>query len=194
MLGHDALAVEDILNGVLRVIFLDDRTWWNTLRDRKCGHDVRFDVLIMSRAASEDEVWSDSGFELADAFEGAFALLGRRCSRRAKRTSAGTVRGRSRVLAAHGCRSTDHFAGFQITGKFDASDITALIRSLPEGSTEFMCHPGLCTAELRAARTRLKESREQELRALTAPEVRDALRESGVELVDFTSLTGLRAV
>jgi predicted glycoside hydrolase/deacetylase ChbG (UPF0249 family) len=101
----------------------------------------------------------------------------------------GLVRGRfERVLARHGCRSTDHFAGFQITGKFDASDVAALIRSLPEGSTEFMCHPGICTAELRAARTRLKESREEELRALTAPEVRAALRESGVELVNYHAL------
>jgi len=101
----------------------------------------------------------------------------------------GVVRGRfERVLRRHGCRSTDHFAGFQITGKFNASDVAALIRALPEGSTEFMCHPGNCTAELRAARTRLKESREQELRALTAPEVRDALRESGVELVTYREL------
>jgi chitin disaccharide deacetylase len=111
--------------------------------------------------------------------------------KRAVSRSLGVVRSRfQRVLAEHGCRSTDHFAGFQITGKFDASDVAALIRSLPEGSTEFMCHPGLCTAELRAARTRLKESREEELRALTAPEVRDALRESGVELATFSSLTG----
>ena len=110
-------------------------------------------------------------------------------SKRAVSRSLRLVRSRfQRVLAQHGCRSTDHFAGFQITGKFDASDVVALIRSLPEGSTEFMCHPGICTAELRAARTRLKESREQELRALTAPEVRDALRESGVELVNFSSL------
>jgi chitin disaccharide deacetylase len=92
------------------------------------------------------------------------------------------------VLAGHGCRSTDHFAGFQITGKFDASDVVALIHSLPEGSTEFMCHPGKCTAELRAANTRLKESREEELRALTAPEVRAALRDSGVELVTYREL------
>jgi predicted glycoside hydrolase/deacetylase ChbG (UPF0249 family) len=66
--------------------------------------------------------------------------------------------------------------------------VASLIRSLPEGSTEFMCHPGICTDELRGARTRLKESREGELRALTAPEVRDALRESGVELATFSSL------
>jgi predicted glycoside hydrolase/deacetylase ChbG (UPF0249 family) len=109
--------------------------------------------------------------------------------KRAVSRSLRVVRGRfERVLASHGCQSTDHFAGFQITGNFDASDVAALIRSLPEGSTEFMCHPGICNDELRAARTRLKESREAELRALTAPEVRDALRESGVELVDFSSL------
>lgn len=101
----------------------------------------------------------------------------------------GAVRGRfERVLTRHGCRSTDHFAGFQITGKFDASAVVALIRSLPEGSTEFMCHPGLCRAELRAARTRLKESREAELRALTAPEVREALRESKVALARYREL------
>lgn len=109
--------------------------------------------------------------------------------KRAVSRALGAVRGRfERVLATHGCRSTDHFAGFQITGKFDASDLAALIRSLPEGSTEFMCHPGICASELRAARTRLKESRERELRALTAPQVRDALRESGVELATFNSL------
>ena len=109
--------------------------------------------------------------------------------KRAVSRAFGVVRGRfERVLARHGCRSTDHFAGFQITGKFDASDVAALIRALPEGSTEFMCHPGICTAELRAASTRLKESREQELRALTAPEVRDALREAGVELTNYRGL------
>ncbi len=101
----------------------------------------------------------------------------------------GLVRGRfEKALARHGCRSTDHFAGFQITGKFHAGDLAALIRRLPEGSTEFMCHPGICTEELRAARTRLKESREEELRALTAPEVREALRDAGVELVGYSGL------
>ena len=104
--------------------------------------------------------------------------------------SLGVVRGKfERVLTSHGCRSTDHFAGFQITGKFDASDVAKLIRSLPEGSTEFMCHPGICTDDLRAAPTRLKESREAELRALTSPEARDALRESGVQLVSYREIT-----
>lgn len=93
-----------------------------------------------------------------------------------------------RVLTDHACRTTDHFAGFQLTGRFHAADVVALIHSLPEGSTEFMVHPGHCGAELRAARTRLKESREQELAAITAPEVRTALSESGVRLARYQDL------
>lgn len=99
------------------------------------------------------------------------------------------VRGRfHRVLAQHGCRTTDHFAGFQITGRYDAGELARLIRSLPEGRTEFMCHPGFCTDELRAARTRLKESRRRELDALVSPEVRRALAESGVILSSYREM------
>lgn len=98
----------------------------------------------------------------------------------------GIVRRRfHRVLEAHGCRSTDHFAGFQITGRFRTAELVALIEALPDGLTELMTHPGYCTAELLAARTRLKESRERELEALTAPETRDALQRRGVELADY---------
>ncbi len=101
----------------------------------------------------------------------------------------GSVRGRSeRLLQKHGCRFTDHFAGFQLTGNYDAATLVALIRSLPEGSTEFMCHPGHCGPELRAARTRLKESREEELRALMAPEVHEALAAENVRLAPFPRL------
>lgn len=92
------------------------------------------------------------------------------------------------VLHKHACRFTDHFAGFQITGNYDAATLAQLIRSLPEGSTEFMCHPGRCGEELRAARTRLKESRERELEALESPEVRAALEECGVRLAGFDRL------
>jgi predicted glycoside hydrolase/deacetylase ChbG (UPF0249 family) len=93
-----------------------------------------------------------------------------------------------RVLTRHGCRTTDHFAGFQLTGRYDASELARLIRQLPEGSTEFMCHPGFCTEELQAARTRLKESRRRELDALTSAEVRAAIQESGVTLARYEEI------
>jgi len=110
-------------------------------------------------------------------------------TKRAVNAGFGLVRGRfEKILTRHGCRSTDHFAGFQITGNYDSASLISLIRTLPDGSTEFMCHPGRCTDELRAQRTRLKESREQELRALTSPEVRAALIDAGVELTSYREL------
>lgn len=93
-----------------------------------------------------------------------------------------------KVLTAHHCRVTDHFAGFQMTGTYDTSELVSLIRALPEGTTEFMCHPGVLGPELEAARTRLKQSRERELTALVAPEVRAAIEEAGVKLSCFGKL------
>jgi len=101
----------------------------------------------------------------------------------------GTMRRRfHRVLEQHHCRATDHFAGFQITGRFRTAELLALLRILPEGSTELMCHPGRCGDALRNARTRLKESREAELLALTAVEVREAVKRAGIELVSYREL------
>ncbi len=93
-----------------------------------------------------------------------------------------------RVLERRQCRTTDHFAGFQITGRFHVKELVELIAMLPDGSTEFMCHPGYCRDPLRAARTRLKESRERELEALVAPEVKEALARRGAELVSYRGL------
>lgn len=110
--------------------------------------------------------------------------------KRAVSSAMGAMRGRfQRILASHGCLSTDHFAGFRMTGNYDATYLEKLIRELPEGSTEFMCHPGHCTEELRAERTRLKDSREAELRALTDPKVRRTIEECGVRLASFRDLS-----
>jgi predicted glycoside hydrolase/deacetylase ChbG (UPF0249 family) len=92
------------------------------------------------------------------------------------------------VLRRHGCRTTDYFAGFQLTGRFQSDQLLKLIRALPEGTTEFMCHPGYCREELKIARTRLKESRARELEALVNPAVRKALTEAGVELRSFRTM------
>ncbi len=101
------------------------------------------------------------------------------------------MRGRfHRVLHQHGCRTTDHFSGFQMTGRFHQRDLAALMEWLPEGITEFMCHPGLCGEQLLAAPTRLKKSREQELEALVAPEVRRALQANGIALLRYRDLAG----
>lgn len=94
-----------------------------------------------------------------------------------------------RHLLRRGCRLTDHLAGFRETGRLDLARLLALLRRLPDGVTELLCHPGYCRKELRAsAATRLKESRAQELEALTAPEARRLLDQLGVRLAAFREL------
>lgn len=91
-------------------------------------------------------------------------------------------------LRRHGCRTTDHFAGYRLTGRLSAEELVRFIRELPAGATELMCHPGRCGPELRSAPTRLKESRQRELEALTAPETRAALEAAQVWLVRHRDL------
>ena len=101
----------------------------------------------------------------------------------------GLLRGRfQRLLEKHGCRTTGHFAGFRITGRLRTAELVELLELVPEGTTELMCHPGRCGAALRQARTRLKESREEELEALMAAETRAAVERSGIELVNYEGL------
>jgi len=101
----------------------------------------------------------------------------------------GFVRGHfHRALERRHCTTTDWFAGFQITGRFGPQSVVHLLDHLPAGATEFMVHPGYCTAELRAASTRLKESREEELRALLDPAVHEAVRRNGILLTPYDRL------
>lgn len=94
----------------------------------------------------------------------------------------------SRILASRGYLATNHFTGFQLTGRYRTQDLVQLIAHLPEGVTELMTHPGFHGAALQAARTRLKESRLRELEALTAPEVRAAIEQHGVRLSGYRQL------
>jgi predicted glycoside hydrolase/deacetylase ChbG (UPF0249 family) len=92
------------------------------------------------------------------------------------------------ILRRYGCRCTDYFAGFAVTGHLDGAHVAALAAHLPDGVTELMTHPGILGPELLAAHTRLKASREIELRALTAPGLRDALSRAGVVLRRYRDL------
>ena len=140
----------------------------------------------VARISEEFDIrWVRRPFDFPiDNFRGAAPAMKRATSR-----ALGMFRRRfHRVLQRRGCRTTDHFAGFQITGRFRTAELVDLIAALPEGSTEFMCHPGYCREALRTARTRLKESREQELEALIAPEVKEALTRNKVDLVSYRDL------
>jgi predicted glycoside hydrolase/deacetylase ChbG (UPF0249 family) len=97
-----------------------------------------------------------------------------------------------RVLRRGNVRTTDHFRGFQLTGLLTEETFAAALTALPEGSTEFMCHPGFLGDELLQSATRLKQSRVRELEALTSPRIRALLNAEEVRLGPFPNITGER--
>ena len=98
--------------------------------------------------------------------------------------------GRFRELVQRaGFGTPDGTLGIAVTGSLDESLFRAIAQSIPEGTWEFVCHPGYNDGDLQAAKTRLRESREIELKVLTLPEARDVLARRGVELISYRELT-----
>jgi hopanoid biosynthesis associated protein HpnK len=87
-----------------------------------------------------------------------------------------------------GLLTTDGTLGIVATGTLGQRLLRLLLEHLPDGTWELVCHPGYNDAELRAARTRLRESREKELRVLTSPEPRELLSARGIELISYRDL------
>jgi chitin disaccharide deacetylase len=78
--------------------------------------------------------------------------------------------------------------GIVVTGSLDETLFRAIARSIPEGTWEFVCHPGYNDADLESAKTRLRASREIELRVLTLPAARELLEREGIELISYHQL------
>jgi predicted glycoside hydrolase/deacetylase ChbG (UPF0249 family) len=87
-----------------------------------------------------------------------------------------------------GFTTPDGTLGIVVTGALDETLFHAIARSIPEGTWEFVCHPGYNDADLQAGKTRLRESREIELRVLTLPAAREVLTQQGIELISYREL------
>jgi predicted glycoside hydrolase/deacetylase ChbG (UPF0249 family) len=92
------------------------------------------------------------------------------------------------AVRREGLDTPDGTLGIVATGTLDEKLFRAIARIIPEGTWEFVCHPGYNDADLQQANTRLRESREIELRVLTMPEVRELLLNCGVALVSYREL------
>jgi hopanoid biosynthesis associated protein HpnK len=92
------------------------------------------------------------------------------------------------AVEREGLITTDGTLGIEVTGALDETLFEAIAEDMPEGTWEFVCHPGYNDADLHAATTRLRESREIELRALTLPEVREVLHRNGIALISYHDL------
>ena len=94
-------------------------------------------------------------------------------------------------LAEAGLACPTHFYGISQTGFLDARGILEVLRQLPEGTSELMCHPGYVDAELARTGTRLLSQREIEVFALRSRLITSFLAGSGIRLVNYKALAVL---
>lgn len=122
----------------------------------------------------------------------AFADLARRPKLWTRYTETKVLRGYQRQFRKNvteaGMITTDGSFGVISTGALDLDLFRAIIGSIPDGTWEFVCHPGYIDVELGAIRTRLRESREKELEVLTSVSARKALDEQGIQLISYADL------
>ena len=97
------------------------------------------------------------------------------------------------VAGREGVVTPDGTLGVVVTGALDEKLFRGIAALIPEGTWEFVCHPGYNDADLQRANTRLRESREIELRVLTMPELRELLSHSGIGLISYRDFVSGKA-
>jgi hopanoid biosynthesis associated protein HpnK len=93
-----------------------------------------------------------------------------------------------RAVADAGMITTDGCFGVIATGALDLSLFEWIMKSVPQGTWEFVCHPGYTDSDLEKVKTRLRESRVEELEVLTSREARHVLERQNIELISYREL------
>jgi chitin disaccharide deacetylase len=93
---------------------------------------------------------------------------------------------RQAVLQA-GMWTPDGTFGIVTTGWMDERLLKFMVEHLADGTWELVCHPGYNDAQLGAVKTRLRASREQELRLLTSADLLELLTRHGIELISYNA-------
>lgn len=93
-----------------------------------------------------------------------------------------------RIIRAEEMITPDGSLGIAATGVLDERLFRTILENLPDGTWEFVTHPGYNDPDLKSVRTRLRESREIELTLLTSSAVRTCLQQNGIELMSYRDL------
>ena len=101
----------------------------------------------------------------------------------------GFFAGFRRTVAEMGMRTTDGSFGVLGTGALDEKLFASICGCIPEGTWEFVCHPGYNDAALSGVRTRLRASREAELKLLTSADAKQTLERHGIEPISYRELS-----
>jgi predicted glycoside hydrolase/deacetylase ChbG (UPF0249 family) len=93
----------------------------------------------------------------------------------------------ARRLRAAGLRTPDALVGIAETGRLDETRLQALVASLPEGTSELVCHPGAGDEAIGSAYG-WGFRWDAETDALTGEAARETLRRAGVRLIAYRDL------
>jgi len=85
--------------------------------------------------------------------------------------------------------TADYFCGIAQTGELTFEGVAQLLKNLPEGTTELICHPGYADDALQKTATRLQSSRQKELEILTDTRIRNLVASQGIRLIDYGFMT-----
>lgn len=94
-----------------------------------------------------------------------------------------------RLFCESGMARTDHFRGISLSGRFTPQNLTEVLASLPNGTTELSCHPGRPGSTYASY---IAPHRAAELETLTDLSVADALAAHDITLTSFHELYGNR--
>ena len=93
-----------------------------------------------------------------------------------------------RAVRDAGMITTDGCLGIVETGALDLPLFQKVVSCIPEGTWEFVCHPGYYDQDLDHVGTRLRQSRALELQVLTSSQAREAIDRQGIELISYREL------
>ena len=86
-----------------------------------------------------------------------------------------------------GAMQPDHFVGFTFGGRLTKTNLFTVLQHLPEtGTCELMCHPG--HSDPQSPRVHWGYRWQEELEALTDPEIRQFIESKGIRLVSYGAL------
>jgi chitin disaccharide deacetylase len=93
-----------------------------------------------------------------------------------------------RIVAERGVNHADRFIEAFPAHNTDPAAFIALLRGLPDGTTEMLTHPALLRGSVRYLGAQRAAARAAELTTLCDPTVRQAVIDAGIELVSFRQL------
>jgi chitin disaccharide deacetylase len=87
----------------------------------------------------------------------------------------------------------DGMYGFEVSGCLTRRELEQILRKIPDGLYELVCHPGEDDVDTRTRYSHWGYQWAEELKALTAPETQVVLKEHGIALTSFERAFGYKS-